>query len=140
MADIGEKSYLMSGAAKETTAQEILEAVGNVAQQEDVDEILTKLNSGMGVVRHIQRGASSMAYNVGEVTITLNGFTDVNKMFVLINGNRPHKSSAYPYVSGDTYLSSLTTTALTIKTAGIAGDSISTAQGCNFSYQVIELY
>lgn len=47
MSDIGEKNYLMSGVAQESTSQNILEAVGNVAQQEDVQEILSKVVNGV---------------------------------------------------------------------------------------------
>lgn len=105
------------------------------AKQSTSEEILEKLG-----IRRVQRGTGSMAYNVGEQSITLSGFTNVNKMFVLLNGNRPARSSTYSYLSGDAYLGSLTTTALTVKTAGSVGDSTNVATDCTFSYQVIEFY
>lgn len=85
-------------------------------------------------VRHIQRGVVKFdveSSNNNEVT--LSGFSNVNKMMVILDGNShyPDSHAILPYVSD------LTTSKLTI---GKSSYSKTYAVSCNISYQVIEFY
>ena len=83
------------------------------------------------MIRRIQRGVFSIKSN--ETTITLSGFTNLNKMIVLLNGG-----SYYDYSDTDlgsaAYIQNLSLKQLVIESVN---KNISLFEG---SYQVIEFY
>ena len=84
-------------------------------------------SGGSSVIRRIQRDKFSTSKYVFTVNITLNGFTNINKMIVILNS----KGFADSSVIGNTaYVDSLTLNNLTI---GCNGETTG-------SYQVIEFY
>lgn len=86
------------------------------------------LNSGNnGVIRHIQRGYIN---NADTSLITLNGFSNLNKMIVIVNGFdwKYYNSADKSYKPYPAYIRELTLTSLTIT-------------GTKYCYyQVIEFY
>lgn len=88
-------------------------------------------NASSGAVRHIQRGVlTGMSTKLSD--ITLKGFTNANKMMVILN-NAPFYDQYYPQRIGP-YVHNLTVTTLTI---GVGETAMNTA---TMSYQVIEFY
>ncbi|MGN0317823.1 MAG: hypothetical protein ACI4E1_07835 [Lachnospira sp.] len=89
-------------------------------------------NASTGAVRHIQRGVLSYSGSTEtQVVVELSGFTNLDKMIVLINGSR----RAYSDITATCpYLYELTTTSCSIRLM-----PSSSASG-DVSYQVIEFY
>ncbi len=92
---------------------------------EMLNQILNLMSAQTGVIRHIQRGnvITSSASDHGG-TVTLAGFTDLEKMVVILNGDKYSGSGVYSAV----YLDKLTLTSL----------SVQGERGGSYSYQVIE--
>ena len=111
------------------------------------NDIISKLNTvnnkvttgGVPIVRHIQRGTVKIGTSYEEesgITVTLSGFTNINKMIVILDGvgsrNGSSYDSSYAIVHGP-YLYKLSTTSMDVRTTNsVEGDTI--------SYQVIELW
>lgn len=104
------------------------------AQGTNINTILSKVqNSGGGLtscIRKIQRGVISEAGKSYKRTITLSGFSNLDKMFAIVNGYL-EAAEFRPY-----FVDSLTTTSLTVSPGYTSASSL------NFkvSYQVIEFY
>ena len=117
---------ILSAIASQKTLEEVKERLGEIGSSgKDISEILEELLLQPKIIKHIQRGFS---YNPGANTttppITLTGFTNLEKMIVILNGYRFWGSSVY----SPEFIQELTLTSLTVH-----GDT-----GCSFSYQVIE--
>lgn len=122
--------------ALESTSQEIKTAVEGVKTdvagvntdvdgvKNDTENIISQLSGGSGVIRHIQRGTFSMPYDTENIKITLSGFTNIDKMIVILNSYRTNTGNCV-------YLKSLTLNSLTIQ---------SNDDNTYGSYQVIESY
>ena len=84
--------------------------------------------SGGNKVKKVQRGlVSSGTKNGNEVTITLSGFSNVNKMTASVVGDcHPNNSSVYSSV----WVKSLTATALVV--------GVTSADYISASYEVVE--
>ena len=86
---------------------------------------------GVPIVRKIQRGTVNLSSEGNSVT--LNGFTNTNKMSVNLQGNamaKGREAATLPYVRA------LTPSTLTVK----PGDTTTTYNSCYVSYEVIEFY
>lgn len=137
-------------ALKNASVSEVLDRIGTTSDtggtatagtaMAKLNELLSKNTS---VIRHIQRGKVWM-YVTDEVsdkkTIKLSGFTNVDKMVVLLNGSLEFApSGADSCFCVLTYLESLTTTELVISTSYFLEVNRSTSSG-DIGYQVIEFY
>ena len=103
-----------------------------------LEEIKAKLDTSHDVVRHIQRGKITFSSDASTVTIPLSGFTNANKMIVLLNGSDYYSSSSsgnYMSENYDYYIESLTATALVVSRYNHI--NVIEREG---SYQVIEFY
>lgn len=104
------------------------------AKENAILEKLTSTEASLIVktIRHIQRGiVGSGSFSSKAATVSLSGFTNTDKMIVLLNGDTAWNTNS----GGNTtpYLAELTVDTLTIKT-------ISSGNNCVMSYQVIEYY
>lgn len=120
----------------ETLKNQIIALQGNIEQliannETITDAIAALLNAGSGAVKHIQRGVINPTVN-GEMDIELSGFTNADKMVVLLDGS----SAAYSSSGNDyfPYVISVTTDNLRIY------GTVNTYYKVNFAYQVIEFY
>ncbi len=137
---IGDQSNETGGSATEGTVfaklnnliEQLTALVTNIGTNtseetvnEKLDEIINSVSTSTGVIRHIQRGnvITSSANDHGG-TVTLAGFTDLEKMVVILNGDKYSGSGVYSAV----YLDKLTLTSL----------SVQGERGGSYSYQVIE--
>ena len=104
---------------------EILEQLGISTSGSTVQEVLEELLNQPKIIKHIQRGfVTTNSANGASGTVTLAGFTNLEKMVAILNGSAFLGSSTYSGI----YLKELTLTSLsTLK-----------AQGGSYSYQVIE--
>ena len=103
-----------------------------------MDSLKKKINN-IQAVRHIQRGTFTPSDH--EVSITLSGFNNVNKMMVLLDGSNYvcYHSSNYGYgYNIDPIVTSLTKDKLTIAT--VHGTTSNDVRDEVHSYQVIEFY
>lgn len=106
-----------------------------------LNKIITATASGGGGIKHIQRGIfnSSDDDKSGNYNITLSGFTNVDKMIVILNGSSGgyYKSTLYTsYPTISMYVVSLTTNKLVCKKSSIDEDF----RSFYCSYQVVEFY
>ena len=53
---------------------------------EKLDEIINSVSTSTGVIRHIQRGTIQDTDITGLAIVSLEGFTNLDKMFVLVSG------------------------------------------------------
>ena len=103
----------------QSQVDEMQNVISNLATKSDL------ANVG-GAVKKIQRGTARTSNGDQAVAdISLSGFTNLDKMFVILNGIVGSSSG-----SGVVYMTSLTTTKLSVK---------SNYYNSDFSYQVIEL-
>lgn len=114
------------------------------AQGTNINTILSKVqNSGGGLtscIRHVQRGTGT-TYNT--VDIALSGFSDVNKMIVLLNGAGGSANTGSNNVNSNTVFAGVDfyVSALTVNKLTVALKKFLTAEWTGpFSYQVIEFY
>lgn len=113
------------------------------------NDIISKLNTvnnkvttgGVPIVRKIQRGAASVPNNERTTSVTLSGFTNLDKMVAIINGGASYNGASYNSsyaVVRFASLRSLEKDKLTVyasnNTDGLDGASVT------FSYQVIEFW
>ncbi len=97
---------------------------------EMLNQILNLMSAQTGVIRHIQRGTIKDTDRTGVITVSLAGFTNLDKMFVLING--------YIFRGNGLYETSWATIASTTELrVGVATSSNYTT---HIEYQVIETY
>lgn len=128
--------------ALESTSQEIKTAVEGVKTdvgavktdvggvKTDTEDIKSQLSGGSGIIRHIQRGlATFKRTSYSTATIALSGFTDINKMIVIITGTVESGSD----MGATPYIESFSLNELVMKTFYVSEESI-------VSYQVIEFY
>ena len=97
-----------------------------------IDELLSG-GSGGGIsscIRHIQRGTSSISSTERIVDVSLRGFSDVDKMFAIVNASSVDATGEVMGVTVD----SLTATKLSVAATSRPDDLV------DFSYQVIEFY
>lgn len=105
----------------QSQVDEMQNVISNLATKSDL------ANVGVAV-KKIQRGTARTGNGDQAVAdISLSGFTNLNKMFVILNGIVGSSSGSG---SGAVYMTSLTTTKLSVK---------SNYYNSDFSYQVIEL-
>lgn len=120
-----------------TLSQKMTQLINDVATLSSAVSALQSTVAGMpqGIVRHIQRGTFTPGSN-SAITISLSGFTDVNKMIVLIDGigNKEvgDKARNAPF-----YISDITTTLLTL---GKNNAEYTSNKNVIAGYQVIEFY
>lgn len=109
--------------------------VGNVdtnvdGVKTDTENIINKLSGGSGIIKHIQRGLATFK-KMSDITATiaLSGFTDINKMIVIITGSVEGSSdmAVMPYIE------SFSLNELVMKVYYVGQES-------TVSYQVIEFY
>lgn len=117
--------------AKEVSVQEIQDKIGETTDtggSQNSGTVNAKLNAlleASKVIRHIQRGFVDVSTaNDDSGTVTLAGFTDLEKMVVILNGDSFKGSGVYSGI----YLKELTLTSL----------STLRDKGGSYSYQVIE--
>lgn len=94
------------------------------------------------IIKHIQRGTASASTSSATTSIYLTGFTNLNKMVVLLNGmslNHYQREGTGTYTPTPYYVSSLTTSTLTVGHIGKAGN-YNTNTYSTIGYQVIEFY
>ena len=92
--------------------------------ESNVVEMLQELLTQPKVIKHIQRGKVTTSSSANSATVELAGFTNIDKMIVLLDGDAFFGNSVYSSV----YVDSLSLTQLkTLK-----------ATGGSYSYQVIE--
>ncbi len=115
---------------------------GNTEIKDLVTAFQTAMKSGgVPVVRKVQRGVLTTELNT-DVNVTLTGFTNVNKMFVLLNGHGGHylrddsSNYRYSYVYMP-YIKALTNAKLTVR---VDGSSSYGSASTTVSYQVIEFW
>ena len=134
----GDKTYI----ADKPTQEEILEAVNGLeaskAKQSTVDELKILVNQLISTpsspIRHIQRGVVKVDYD--PVNVTLSGFSNENKMIVLINGVNSDYESATGNSSVTGHIGVLNSISkLTISQSNTLDRSSAES---NVSYQVIE--
>lgn len=107
-----------------------------------VTEILNGIPDGGGLsscIRKIQRGTFIIPATSGSVTVALSGFSDVKKMFVLLDGSAYYKeeyTDSMTHLAILPYVSALTATKLTVGSNYWKSSGYSTTG----SYQVIEFY
>ena len=128
---------------EDETPLNVLLTAGQDAIKAVVDAIKTSLTTGgVPIVRHIQRGTGYVAYDADTATVTLSGFTNLDKMSVRVYGGRTvttgegekTDTAYYPVYFGD-----VSATSLTVKCDG--DDSISSRSNrAYFSYEVIEFW
>ncbi len=117
----------------DTLVSQITALTSAVATLQDTVNDLASAGSGISsCIRHIQRGTTIIAGSSVE-EVTLSGFTDVDKMIVLLNGTSTTLASNTVAASLP-YLEDLTTTVLSLRKSGTVSSSY------NISYQVIEFY
>ena len=125
------------------TPLDVMLSAGQAAIKSVVDAIKTSITTGgVPIVRHIQRGTGSVAYDADTATVTLSGFTNMDKMSVKVYGGRTvttgadeKKDTAYYPV----YFGEVSATSLTVKCDG--DDSISSRSNkAYFSYEVMEFW
>lgn len=117
---------ILSAIASQKTLEEVKERLGKIGSSgKDISEILEELLSQPKIIKHIQRGfVTTNSANGASGTVTLAGFTNLEKMVAILNGSAFLGSSTYSSI----YLKELTLTSLsTLK-----------AQGGSYSYQVVE--
>lgn len=97
-----------------------------------IDELLSGGSSGgiSSCIRHIQRGTSNISSTERIVDVSLRGFSDIDKMFAIVNSSSVDATGEVMGVTVD----SLTTTTLSVAATSRPDDSV------DFSYQVIEFY
>lgn len=128
----------LSNASIKAIVDEIQSRIGVTADtggSASAGSIMSKLNaiiaataSGSGVIKHIQRGNYD---NDTTPSITLAGFTNINKMVYIIHGTRASGSDDIPYNVSD----------VTLTINKLSMDKISGYGGAwRFAYQVIEFY
>lgn len=134
----GDKTYI----ADKSTQTAILEAVNGLdaskAKQSTVDELKSLVNQLISTpsspIRHIQSGVVEVGYR--NTTVTLSGFSNENKMIVLING----VNSAYESATGNSSVTGHIGVLNSISKLTISQSNTldrSTVES-NVSYQVIE--
>lgn len=87
LAELADRKTLNS--TKEDTAA-ILKTLGNFVgggTEDTVVEMLQELLTQPKVIKHIQRGQAEIPHNGQSIKVQLSGFTNVNKMIILINGS-----------------------------------------------------
>lgn len=97
-----------------------------------IDELLSG-GSGGGIsscIRHIQRGTSNIGRNERVVDVSSRGFSDIDKMFAIVNASSVDTTGEVMGVTVD----GLTTTKLSVAATSSPDDLV------DFSYQVIEFY
>lgn len=97
---------------------------------EKLDALLSRTNEA---VRHIQYGHSTHSTNSGNEIIDLSGFTNVNKMMVILTPAADYWTKGGSNSSGwqtSSYVSSLSTSSLVV-----AG-----TRRAEFNYTVVEFY
>lgn len=117
---------ILSAIASQKTLEEVKERLGEIGSSgKDISEILEELLSQPKIIKHIQRGfVTTNSANGASGTVTLAGFTNLEKMVAILNGSAFLGSGTYSGI----YLKELTLTSLsTLK-----------AQGGSYSYQVVE--
>lgn len=117
---------ILSAIASQKTLEEVKERLGKIGSSgKDISEILEELLSQPKIIKHIQRGfVTTNSANGASGTVTLAGFTNLEKMVAILNGSAFLGSGTYSGI----YLKELTLTSLsTLK-----------AQGGSYSYQVVE--
>ena len=117
---------ILSAIASQKTLEEVKERLGKIGSSgKDISEILEELLSQPKIIKHIQRGfVTTNSANGASGTVTLAGFTNLEKMVAILNGSAFLGRSTYSGI----YLKELTLTSLsTLK-----------AQGGSYSYQVVE--
>lgn len=97
---------------------------------EMLNQILNLMSAQTGVIRHIQRGKVVDYDKTGVKTVSLAGFTNLDKMFVLMNG--------YIYRGSGLYEPSWATIASTTELR--VGVATSSNYSTHIEYQVIETY
>lgn len=112
----------------------------DVAYESTCQEILRVVNESGGdnsIIKKIQFGNGTIGYDESTASVTLRGFTNTEKMVVILNGSRiykPTNSNTYQ-TCATVYLQSLTASKLTI---GCKGNVSSSSGVATYSYQVIE--
>lgn len=96
-----------------------------------LDEIIKNTINTYSPIRHIQRGTATI-YD-GEQSITLNGFANLEKMVVLLNGGGTREEGYTSYI-----VSSLPTFTLSVNKLSISCETDSSYADPIISYQVIE--
>ena len=117
---------ILSAIASQKTLEEVKERLGEIGSSgKDISEILEELLLQPKIIKHIQRGfVTTNSANGASGTVTLAGFTNLEKMVAILNGSAFLGSSTCSGI----YLKELTLTSLsTLK-----------AQGGSYSYQVVE--
>ena len=97
---------------------------------EMLNQILNLMSAQTGVIRHIQRGKVVDHDKTGVKTVALEGFTNLDKMFVLVSGNIYRGNGLYQPV----WATIASTTELRVETATSANYMT------HIEYQVIETY
>ena len=96
-------------------------------------------SSSLSCVRHVQRGAFSISTSKDEVTVSLSGFSNSNKMIAILDGYGAYSTSGSSYSKvymGVPICSQLSTSSLIISKVGNDDDNV----GVSGSYQVVECY
>lgn len=96
---------------------------------EMLNQILNSMSEQTGVIRHIQRGTVEDNDKTGVKTVSLVGFTNLDKMFVLVSGYIYRGSGDYH----TPWATIASTTELRVETA-------TTNYVAHVEYQVIETY
>ncbi len=91
--------------------------------------MLQELLTQPKVIKHIQRGQAEIPHNGQSIKVQLSGFTNVNKMIILINGS-PAGSNNGPY--------SAFFKNFTVNSVDILSGATQAQYGKIISYQVIE--
>lgn len=115
---------------------------GNTTLQTLIELVNTLKTGNVPVVRHIQRGTFTIGTTSSSTSVTLSGFTDLNKMEVILNGFRTPTSSTDDTtgIIGAPLFNELTLTKLNISCKGSVYSSGSAGGKVDGSYQVIEYY
>lgn len=127
LAELADRKTLNS--TKEDTAA-ILKTLGNFVgggTEDTVVEMLQELLTQPKVIKHIQRGQAEIPHNGQSIKVQLSGFTNVNKMIILINGS-PAGSRPYSAFFKN----------FTVNSVDILSGTTEAQYGKTISYQVIE--
>lgn len=108
----------------------------NLVTKSDLTALQNTVANSVGAVAKVQVGTVAVK---DTVDVTLSGFSNVNKMCVLLDGHCYWKNSGFGNTSypGSPHVQSLTVSTLTIS-APVIGDDPNTSNTSRVSYQVIE--
>lgn len=112
----------------------------NLATKSDMTTLQNSVTSALsgvgGAVAKVQRGTVAVTNAIA--TVTLSGFTDLNKMMVILDGSGYWNNSSWMKGFGNFFVSDLKVNKLSISPMELNGDITASSYPMTISYQVVE--